>query len=252
MPMPLSASAAIVPATCVPWKLLWVSTVLSPLTKSQPCQSSTKPLQVVVDAVGLAAAAALARIAGELAGEVGVGDLDAGVDDGDDRARAAGRGPRPRARRCRRRRRPACPDRLAGVLQPEELAEVRVVGLQAHRHVRLGVDDVGVGVQRRERVLDVAVAGDDDLGVGQREHARERDVGVRAHRETLVAVQAGCALDDDRVGGDARSPAARRSRRAGRRAESSRRTHRAIDRVIEPRGATSRQFSVPRCRSCVP
>ena len=43
-PAPLSVAAAIVPATCVPWKLLWVSMVLSSLTKSQPRQSSTRPL----------------------------------------------------------------------------------------------------------------------------------------------------------------------------------------------------------------
>ena len=44
-PIELSLSAATVPETCVPWKLPCVSTLLSPLTKSHPSQSSVLPLR---------------------------------------------------------------------------------------------------------------------------------------------------------------------------------------------------------------
>ena len=123
---------------------------------------------VVVDAVGLASEAALTRIAAELAGEVRL------------------RGPR---RRCRRPRRsppsppsssptpPGASMSASGVpkantdwpvlCRPHMFGEPAVVGLQRDHQVRLGVEDVGVGVQRLQRRVRLAHRRGHPLGVRQ-------------------------------------------------------------------------------------
>jgi hypothetical protein len=183
---------------------------------------------VVVEVVGLAPGAGLAGVRGDLAGEIGLGQGDAGVDDGDGDARAGGA------------ERPclggvdvgvegagAPEDRLAGVAQRPLLGEAGVGGRGVDRRVGLGVDDVGVGVERGERLGQLAGGGADDLGLGEGEHLLKLYVGVRAQRGAVVAVQAGAPLDDDvahagalerdRVG--RHGPAAVGTRSGGRRHE---------------------------------
>jgi hypothetical protein len=75
--------------------------------------------------------------------------------------------------------------------------------VQGHREVALGVDDVRVGVERRQRLLQLACGRDNALGVGQAEPLVERDSGVLPDVETLRAVEPGHALDDDLLRGGA-------------------------------------------------
>ena len=244
-PTPLPVAAAIVPATCVPWKLLWVSTVLSPLTKSQPRQSSTRPLPSSSTPFVSRAAAALAGVAPELADEVGVRQLDPGVDDRDRRPGAARDRPGLRRVDVGVRRARCAEDRLPGVVQAPLVGEGRVARGREDGGVRLGVDDVGVRLERRDRALDVAGLRDDHLGVAQRQHGLEPDAGVGAEVGALGAVEPGDALDDDRVvrrgeggedergderadgDGDAHTPVIVRPGRCGRRSPCAGRTSRS-------------------------
>jgi hypothetical protein len=82
-------------------------------------------------------------------------------------------------------------------VQAPQVPELRVVGLQAHLDVALGVEDVRIGVERRERLVHFAGGRDHDLGVGQGQRLVERHAGVLADVEALLAVEPGHALDDD-------------------------------------------------------
>ena len=92
------------------------------------------------------------------------------------------------------------------------VAELRVVGRGRDRQVRLRVEDVRVGVERVERLVERRPRAATTSSVSASVSGLvERDVGVGAHGEPLRPVQAGDALDDDRVVGRAR-----RQREGGR------------------------------------
>ena len=180
-PMPLSFSAATVPETCVPWKLPCGldAVVAVDVVPAQPVVDLA--VGVVVDAVGLASEAALAGVAGELAGEVGVRQLDAGVDDRDVAPAPVRR--RPRLGRvdvgvgaCRR-----VQTDWPVLCRPHSSPNCGVVGLQARP----------AGPARRRATsgsaLSAASASSTSpagavttLGVGQRQRLVERDAGVLA------------------------------------------------------------------------
>jgi hypothetical protein len=87
-------------------------------------------------------------------------------------------------------------------VEPPLLPVPGVVGRGRDTHVRLGVDDVRVRIQRGERLPDrLAGLGGDDLRVGkQRERADELHVGVVTDRHSLATIEAWLALDDDVFG----------------------------------------------------
>jgi hypothetical protein len=76
---------------------------------------------------------------------------------------------------------------------------VRVARRRGDRDLPLGVEDVGVRLERRDRALHIAVLRDDELGVAQRERRLQPDARVGAQVGALRAVEPGDALDDDRV-----------------------------------------------------
>jgi hypothetical protein len=157
-----------------------------------------EPVVVVVDAVGLAAGAALAGVAGQLRREVGVGHGGARVDDGDGHTGTARDAPRRRRVDVGVRDALESQDRLAGVLQAPEVAEPRVAGERRTRADGLGPLDGGVRAQLVERARPVAVGGDDDVDAGQSQDAAGRpDVRAVAHLGPLARRE----LDDQRARG---------------------------------------------------
>ena len=191
--------AAIVPATCVPWKLAWSSTLLSLLTKSQPCQSSTQPLPSSSTPLVSRPMPLSPGLLQSWPARSGCVELDAGVDDRDRRARRRAWSPRPRARRCRRPRRPGAQIVCPVLCRPHWLAEVRVAlagrapGRPARRRRRRRPPRAPRSRPRPRRPRD------HHLGVAQRQRLLERDARVGAEVGALGAVKPGHALDDDGV-----------------------------------------------------
>ena len=133
-PAPLAAAAAIVPATWVPWPLPSCGEVV--LGDEVPALVVVdQAVAVVVEAVGLAPAALLAGVAGELALKVLVGEVDAGVDDRDGHACADAALPRLGR----------VDVGVGGVVEAPERVPERVVGGRRGRH------PAGRGRRRRRR-----------------------------------------------------------------------------------------------------
>ena len=150
---------------------------------------------IVDEAVGVvihAVSGGLARVAGDLAGQILMVRGDPRVDNRDRHAGAEATSPRVGRGDGR---------------HPPEGGQGRVVGRgrDVHRAVGLGVDDVVVGAQLGQRLGDVAVLGLDDLGALDPELVDQLHAGVAAQLANLIAVEAGLALDDDvafgRLGG---------------------------------------------------
>ena len=128
----------------------------------------------------------------DAAAEIRVTGLDAGVDDAD-RDPGAGRS-RPRLLRVDVGVHAAV---RARVEHPPELGPERVGRERPDRVVGLGVDDVGIAAQLRERLRARALGDRDDLRVRQAQRALELRVGVRADVGALRGVQPGPVADDD-------------------------------------------------------
>ena len=196
-PTPSSPRAAIVPETWVPCPLP-SSGCASPSTKSQPWTSSMQPVAVVVEAVGVAAGARLARVRPQVGGEVRVRRVDPGVDHGHRHLRGPGRDV-PRLGRA-------------------DGAHVPLVGEQrVVRHRGLADHVIGLGVDHAVQTLEVSDGGADadaGLGVDELEAAYgERGVALDVRRRAHVG-----ALLRRRVGGEANDHAGDRRRAWSRRA----------------------------------
>jgi hypothetical protein len=128
-----------------------------------------------------------------------VGRQDARVDHRDGHPGAGARGPGLRHVEVGVDRAEESLDLLTGVLQPPEAAHVLVAGERVHGVVGRGVDDVGIGLERAQRLVGAAGGHGDELGARQRERLDEPDAGVRAHVGALGGVEPGRALHDDRL-----------------------------------------------------
>ena len=136
-------------------------------------------------------------VARELAGEVDVVGVDAGVDDGDGHAGALALLPGGERVDVGADVAGLAGVGLPGVLETPEGRPVEVVRLaqQVYRLVGLGVDDVAVGAQRGERCGGgLTRRGLDELGALERQRGDELHAGVLAQFAALSAVEPGLAL----------------------------------------------------------
>ena len=193
-PRPLLPGAATVPATCVP----------CPLSSAGCCRRSRSPSRASRRRSrcrrrrrrSSGTRAVLAGVDPDVRREVGMGRVDAGVDDGDDDVGAAG-GDRPRLGSVdvgvRRSRRPV--HGLAGVVQAPEPREERIVRDDVGRvedEVRLGVRDAWISVQRLDRLRRGSRCDRDERAVNRGEPLDRlrvgvgQDVGLRRRRHTSV------------------------------------------------------------------
>ncbi len=156
-----------------------------------------EPVAVVVDGVGLAARAALTGIGGELALQIAMTEIDAGVDD-----RHGLPGPhrlRPGLRGVDIGIGGACHpgDRLAGVVQAPQERPVGVGALGAHHAVGFCVAHLGAARQRAQRRGALASGGAHQLGVAQAQAPHPRYARACTQIRAVLPPGVSCEGHDD-------------------------------------------------------